>query len=62
MLSNVVRDLIPFMIVYLSLIGAFSLMLGVLELGNYKAKGKFYDKYKDSRMKAKGAEYTDVGL
>ena len=64
MLTNVVYDLRIFMLFYIILIVLFSLLLGVLGLGNRNIAGDFQKKFKDSKITDgyPGVEYEYVGM
>lgn len=61
MLGSVIMDLRPFLFFYLILTMLFSLLLGVLEVGNMNAEGKFRETFKD-QTSWPGVEYNDIGL
>lgn len=65
MLGMVTKDLIPFLVVYMLLLMGFCTTFGVLGLGNFEARGRFYDAFKDQVNKVDGdfpgVEYEGVG-
>jgi len=64
MLTNVMIDLRIFMMFYIILIVLFSLLLGILGIGNKHIKGGFKDKYGTASVSDgyPGSEYENVGL
>jgi len=61
MLTNVIYDLRIFLFFYAILIVLFSLLLGILGIGNKYIPGGFKDTYGDSD-EYPGSEYDNVGL
>lgn len=58
MLFKVIRDLVPFLVVYILLVIGLSCIFGVLECGNLKNEdGRFYTTFEDKLKLAPGAEY-----
>ena len=63
MLSSVIADLRPFLFFYIILTMLFSLLIGVLEIGNLKADGKFKDTFAGQESGGyPGIEYEKIGL
>lgn len=64
MLANVIYDLRIFMLFYIILIVLFSLLLGILGLGNKDIEGGFKQMYGDKTVADgyPGSEYENVGL
>lgn len=63
MLTTVIIDLKIFMFFFMILIALFSLIMGILGLGNWNVEGKFRDKYFTYRDVAyPGNEYEHTGL
>lgn len=61
MLTNVIYDLRIFLFFYAILIGLFSLLLGILGIGNKFIPGGFQDTYGEEE-EYPGSEYANVGL
>ena len=64
MLRFVVKDLIPFTVIYFILCLMFAMQFGIMGLGNRKVEGKFRDTYAkeefDGGYEFPGAEYTQI--
>ena len=62
MLTNVIYDLRIFLLFYTILIVLFSLLIGILGVGNKKVPGEFQDNYENEDSDYPGEEYKYTGL
>lgn len=62
MLTNVIIDLKVFLLFYTILIILFSLLIGILGVGNKNVPGEFQDNYQDEESDYPGEEYKYTGL
>ena len=62
MLQNVIYDLRIFLLFYTILLVLFSLLFGILGMGNVKIPGKFKDEWEGETSEFPGEEYKYTGL